>query len=108
VGSIYHPKYGNLVYLYYPSTGYAYFPELRSGLYVSGGGSARPYQLNGGSPADRWLNESDVVGQYSGVGHLGPYATIRRGNEVAAYYRSLGRSASAPYHNGNGYYVDVR
>jgi hypothetical protein len=39
--------------------------------------------------------------------HLGPYATIRRANEVAAYYRSRGYNASTPYHNGDGYYVDV-
>ncbi len=48
--------------------------------------------------------ESPQVGRL----HLGPIATIRRGNEVAAYYRSLGRTASPPYHNGDGYYVDVR
>ena len=67
-----------------------------------------PYQPNGGSPADRWLDQSERRGRYGGLGHLGPYATIRRANEVAAYYRSLGYNASAPYHNGNGYYVDVR
>lgn len=36
----------------------------------------------------------------------GPYATIRRANEVANYARSLGYSAVA-YHNGDGYYVRV-
>jgi hypothetical protein len=38
---------------------------------------------------------------------LGPYATIRRAWEVANYYRSLGYRTSAPFHNGDGYYVDV-
>lgn len=37
---------------------------------------------------------------------FGPYATIRRANEVANYARSLGYSAIV-YHNGNGYYVRV-
>jgi hypothetical protein len=46
-------------------------------------------------------------GVAGGGAHLGPFATIRRGNEVANYARSLGYSASAPYHNGDGYYVDV-
>lgn len=36
----------------------------------------------------------------------GPYATMRRANEVANYARSLGYSAVA-YHNGDGYYVRV-
>jgi hypothetical protein len=36
----------------------------------------------------------------------GPYATIRRANEVANEARSLGFSALA-YHNGDGYYVKV-
>jgi hypothetical protein len=36
----------------------------------------------------------------------GPYATIRRANEVAAEARSLGFSAVV-YHNGDGYYVKV-
>ena len=40
--------------------------------------------------------------------HLGPFATIRRANQEAAYYRGLGRNVSPPYHNGDGYYVDVR
>lgn len=37
---------------------------------------------------------------------FGPYATIRRANEVANDFRSLGFSALV-YHNGNGYYVKV-
>ncbi len=36
----------------------------------------------------------------------GPYATMRRANEVANEARNLGFSAIA-YHNGDGYYVKV-
>ena len=41
-------------------------------------------------------------------GHMGPFATIRRGNEVAAYCRNLGHSVGQTYHNGDGYYIDVQ
>ena len=34
----------------------------------------------------------------------GPYATMRRANEVASELRTLGFNALA-YHNGDGYYV---
>jgi hypothetical protein len=40
-------------------------------------------------------------------GVYGPYATMRRANEVANYFRRLGFDAIA-YHNGDGYYVKVR
>jgi len=40
-------------------------------------------------------------------GVYGPFATMRRANEVANYFRSLGFDAIA-YHNGDGYYVSVR
>jgi hypothetical protein len=40
-------------------------------------------------------------------GRYGPYATMRRANEVANWFRSQGFSAVA-FHNGDGYYVDVR
>ena len=36
----------------------------------------------------------------------GPYATMRRANEVANYARRSGYFA-VPYHNGDGYYVRV-
>jgi hypothetical protein len=36
----------------------------------------------------------------------GPFATMRRANEVANEFRSLGFSALA-FHNGDGYYVKV-
>ena len=39
--------------------------------------------------------------------HLGPYATMRRANEVANEYRAQGYSA-VPYHNGDGYYVNAK
>ena len=37
---------------------------------------------------------------------FGPYATMRRANEIANQARSLGYSATA-FHDGNGYYVRV-
>ena len=42
-----------------------------------------------------------------GNAHLGPYATMRRANEVANEYRARGYSAVA-FHNGDGYYVNVK
>ena len=39
-------------------------------------------------------------------GTYGPYATIRRANEVANEFRSLGYSAIV-FHDGDGYYVRV-
>jgi hypothetical protein len=45
--------------------------------------------------------------QVAQSGVYGPYATMRRANEVANYFRSLGFDAIA-YHNGDGYYVSVR
>jgi hypothetical protein len=39
--------------------------------------------------------------------HLGPFATLRRAWEEANAYRARGCRTSVPYHNGDGYYVDV-
>lgn len=39
-------------------------------------------------------------------GTLGPFATMRRANEVAAQYRSRGQSVNV-FHNGDGYYLRV-
>jgi hypothetical protein len=41
-------------------------------------------------------------------GHMGPYPTIHRGNEVAESCRAQGHWAGQTYHNGDGYYIDVR
>lgn len=41
------------------------------------------------------------------AGRYGPYATMRRANEVANWFRQQGYRAVA-FHNGDGYYVDVR
>ena len=41
----------------------------------------------------------------SQCGTLGPFATIRRANEVANQYRDMGCMVYTPYHNGDGYYV---
>jgi hypothetical protein len=39
-------------------------------------------------------------------GTLGPFATIRRANEVAAQYRAQGHGVNV-FHNGDGYYLRV-
>lgn len=41
-------------------------------------------------------------------GHYGPFATYNRATERANYFRNLGYSVSQVYHNGDGYYFDVR
>lgn len=41
-------------------------------------------------------------------GRFGPFATIRRAWEVANDYRARGCSTTSPFHNGDGYYVDVQ
>jgi hypothetical protein len=41
------------------------------------------------------------------VRRFGPFATMRRANEVADTFRRQGCQAVA-FHNGDGYYVDVR
>jgi hypothetical protein len=41
------------------------------------------------------------------AGRYGPYATMRRANEVANWFSQQGYRAVA-FHNGDGYYVDVR
>jgi hypothetical protein len=40
-------------------------------------------------------------------GRYGPYATARRAQEVANQFQAKGWRA-APFHNGDGWYVDVR
>lgn len=46
-------------------------------------------------------------GQVAGDGSYGPYATMRRAEEVANDFRRRGLRAVA-FHNGDGYYVRVR
>jgi hypothetical protein len=46
-------------------------------------------------------------GQVAGDGSYGPYATMRRAEEVANDFRRRGLQAVA-FHNGDGYYVRVR
>lgn len=51
----------------------------------------------------------DACGQQAGGGafRAGPFATMNRANQEAAKYRGQGYRAVA-FHNGDGYYVDVR
>ena len=46
-------------------------------------------------------------GQVAGDGSYGPYATLRRAEEVANDFRRRGLQAVA-FHNNNGYYVRVK
>ena len=46
-------------------------------------------------------------GQVAGNGSYGPYATMRRAEEVANDFRGRGFQAVA-FHNGDGYYVRVK
>jgi hypothetical protein len=46
-------------------------------------------------------------GQVAGNGSYGPYATLRRAEEVANDFRRQGLQAIA-FHNGDGYYVRVK
>lgn len=41
------------------------------------------------------------------AGRYGPYATLRRANEVANWFRQRGYQAVA-FHDNDGYYVNVR
>ena len=47
------------------------------------------------------------TGGGGGTGRYGPYATMRRAEEVANQYRAQGFRAVA-FHNGDGYYVNVK
>jgi len=53
----------------------------------------------------------DACGQQQAGGggafRAGPFATMNRANQEAAKYRAQGHRAVA-FHNGDGYYVDVR
>lgn len=48
-----------------------------------------------------------IGGQVAGNGSYGPYATLRRAEEVANDFRRRGLQAVA-FHNGDGYYVRVK
>jgi hypothetical protein len=61
--------------------------------------------IQGCGPEDAAQDTSNSANADTAV-VLGPYATIRRANEVAAEYRSAGYNTLV-YHNGDGYYVKV-
>lgn len=60
--------------------------------------------MAGGVPAGAALRASLVLPTQSGCEVAGPFATMRRANEVAAEARHRGYRAVA-YHDGDGYYV---
>jgi hypothetical protein len=41
----------------------------------------------------------------NGLGHYGPFATIRRANEVVRMFQRMGYPNTIQFHNGNGQYV---
>jgi len=49
----------------------------------------------------------ELCGGGGGTGRYGPYATMRRAEEVANGFRGQGLRAVA-FHNGDGYYVNVK
>lgn len=73
-------------------------------LAVSSSLAAVPTRAEAGEVRDR---STDVELAQAEFFRLGPYATIRRANEVANYYRRLGFNVSAPYHYEGGYCVNV-
>jgi hypothetical protein len=73
-------------------------------LAVSSSLAAVPTRAEAGEVRDR---STDVELAQDEFIRLGPYATVDRANQVAAYYRSLGFSVSAPYHYDGGYCVNV-
>ena len=50
---------------------------------------------------------TDDAVQVAQAGRYGPYATLRRANEVATWFRQRGYQAVA-FHDNDGYYVNVR
>jgi hypothetical protein len=65
--------------------------------------AAMPGAAAGSDPGERHTGVQLV--QY-GCQMFGPYATMRRANEIANQARGFGYNAIA-YHNGDGYYVKV-
>lgn len=51
--------------------------------------------------------QQTVGGGGGGAFRVGPFATMNRANQEANAYRAQGYRAVA-FHNGDGYYVDVR
>ena len=41
----------------------------------------------------------------NGLGHYGPFATIRRAQEVVRLFQAMGYPNTIQFHNGDGYYV---
>jgi hypothetical protein len=72
-----------------------------AGVISSSLGLAPPASATEGDAAERGGASFQLV---QACGTLGPYATIRRANEVAYEASSLGYSTQV-FHNGDGYYV---
>ena len=72
-----------------------------AGAISSSLGLAPPASATEGHAAERGAASLQLV---QACGTLGPYATIRRANEIAYEASSLGYSTQV-FHNGDGYYV---
>ncbi len=78
----------------------AYWLNTRTGAW----GYAGSAQVQGFLGDACRSQSSGAAGQ---AGRYGPFGTLRRANEIANGYRAQGFRAVA-FHNGNGYWVDVR
>ena len=74
---------------------------LLAGVISSSLGLALPASATDGDAAELGTAALQLV---QACGTLGPYATIRRANEVAYEAGNLGYSTQV-FHNGDGYYV---
>ena len=72
-----------------------------AGVISSSLGLASPASATEGDAVERGAESLQLA---QACGTLGPYATIRRANEVAYEAGSLGYSTQV-FHNGDGYYV---
>jgi hypothetical protein len=74
------------------------FAATMIGLTSFGPATAKAAEADAGASADIQIAQALC-------NTLGPYATIRRANEVANYFRGIGCWVNTPYHNGDGYYI---
>jgi hypothetical protein len=78
----------------------SYWLDMNTGAWGYAGNSTVQGRLGDG------CRGGNVVGGVNRDGTIGPYATLRRAEEIANQYRAMGFRAVA-FHNGNGYYIRV-
>jgi hypothetical protein len=57
---------------------------------------------------DKGPGRVDGIPGPNGLGHYGPFATIRRAQEVVRIFQAMGYPNTIQFHNGDGYYVFPR